>query len=90
MAKIELSAERRKWPYEAYVVCADGSRLFSAYARPNPDGTISVATFEPPEGFIETSYPAEQVTIRLSVELRKLRWLILYAEVYGDRRDGDT
>lgn len=79
-----LSDERLNWPLEATVRYPDGRIEFSAFARENPDGSVTVRYWEP-EGDIEKTYPPGQVTTRLAAELEAARWYVLYEQVYGTR-----
>jgi hypothetical protein len=79
---MKFPPDRGEWPYEAYILLPNGLRSFSAYARRNDDGTVSVAGWGN-EGPREEIYPGDAVELKLSVEIRRLRWYKLYAEVYG-------
>lgn len=83
MANLEVSERRRAFPFEAHVDHGNGSGSFSAYARVNPDRTVTVLDFEPPTGFVEKTYDASFVRVQLSTELRDIRWKWLYEHVYG-------
>ena len=83
MAILEVSERRRAFPFEAKIDLGNGAGLFSAYARVNPDRTVTVLNFEPPLGFVEKTYDASLARVQLSTELRDIRWKWLYQHVYG-------
>lgn len=77
------SPERSNWPYNAWVDLGDGRRAFFGSARANPDGTVTVVSFEPPEGFVEKTFPGTSTRLAVAPDFLGQQWLSLYRAVYG-------
>lgn len=70
------------WPFEARITREDGSEYCQS-ARDNQDGTVTVLTFNPPEGWVERTLPIKNVELRERPSAKAQRWRDLFEEVYG-------
>lgn len=69
------------WPFEAFVDEPDGGRAYYQQARDNDDGTVTVLEFS--GGFMERTFPKQQVRLQQRPWERAAEWYALYARVYG-------
>ena len=75
--------EPELWPYEAYIDQPDGGCAYHQHARANEDGTVTVYEFRPPAGYVEQTYPKEQVRLKQRPWEKAAQWYELYDRIYG-------
>jgi hypothetical protein len=73
------------WPYEAFIARPDGGCAYHQHARTHEDGTVTVYEFELPGGYVERTYPQEQVRLQQRPWERAAQWYELYERVYGQQ-----
>lgn len=83
-----IDVDPKLWPFEATIDHGDGLREYHQHARDNGDGTATVYEFDLPGGYIERTYPKEQVQLSEYPWDKARRWYELYNEIYGANRCG--